>query len=183
MTKCSQGFPLATWSLVLSQRQEILNNHLAQDPITPNQEGTIGMRDEVLSNAQDIETSRHQMSDLEDIEFQWEHPDLSMDAVFRPVIDTLFYPFNFWRFWEGFNGSKQTSDWRSTRQGELYFSSASNNSSLRETNPAPYVDEKSPLWNTNCKMCPLKFMKSCLSNLYYHYCVCILSEINLTCFI
>ena len=63
--------PLATWQLLLSQRQEFLNNHLARVPITPNQEGTIGMRGEALSSAgdQDLETSSYQVSHLEDIEF------------------------------------------------------------------------------------------------------------------
>ena len=63
-------------------------------PITPNQEGTMGMRDEVLSSvgAQDWDTSRYQVSDLEDIEFNWENSQLDMDSVFRPGIDTPFSP-------------------------------------------------------------------------------------------
>ena len=52
------------------------------------------MRDEVLSSvgAQDLDTSSYQVSDLEDIEFNWEHSQLDMDAVFRPGIDTPFSP-------------------------------------------------------------------------------------------
>ena len=48
------------------------------------------MRDEVLSSvwAQDLDTSSHPVSDLEDIEFNWENSQLEMDAVFRPGIDT-----------------------------------------------------------------------------------------------
>ena len=46
----SQEIPLAAWKLLLSQRQNLLSNHLARVPITPNQEGTMEMRDEVLSN-------------------------------------------------------------------------------------------------------------------------------------
>ena len=48
------------------------------------------MRDEVLSSvgAQDLDTSSYQVSDLEDIEFNWENSQLEMDAVFRPGIDT-----------------------------------------------------------------------------------------------
>ena len=70
----SQETPQASWQLLLSQRQDFLNNHLARVPITPNQEGTIEMREEVLSGvgAQDLDTSSYQVSDLEDIEFNWE---------------------------------------------------------------------------------------------------------------
>ena len=48
------------------------------------------MREEVLSSvgAQDLDTSSYQLTDLEDIEFNWENSQ--MDAVFRPGIDTPF---------------------------------------------------------------------------------------------
>ena len=71
-----------------------MNNHLARVPITPNQERTMEMRDEVLSSvgAQDLDTSSYQVSDLEDKEFNWENSQLDMDAVFRPGIDTPFSP-------------------------------------------------------------------------------------------
>ena len=42
--------------------------------------------------AQDLDTSSYQVSDLEDIEINWEISQLDMDAVFRPGIDTPFYP-------------------------------------------------------------------------------------------
>ena len=71
ITISSQEIPLAAWQLLLAQRQNFLNNHLARVPITPNQEGTMEMRDEVLSSvgAQDLDTSSYQVSNLEDIEF------------------------------------------------------------------------------------------------------------------
>ena len=50
ITNSSQEIPLAAWQLLLSQRQDFLNNHLARVPITPNQEGNIEMREEVLSS-------------------------------------------------------------------------------------------------------------------------------------
>ena len=50
ITISSQKIPLAAWQLLLSQRQDFLNNHLARVPITPNQEGTMEMRDEVFSS-------------------------------------------------------------------------------------------------------------------------------------
>ena len=55
------------------------------------------MRDEVLSNvgAQDLDTSSYQISDLEDIEFNWEISKLDMDAVCRPGIHTPFSPTTF----------------------------------------------------------------------------------------
>ena len=92
LTISSREIPLAAWQLLLSQRQEFLNNHLARVPITPNQEGTMEMREEVLSSVgvQDLDTSSYQVSDLEDIEFNWEKSQLDMDAVFRPGIDTPF---------------------------------------------------------------------------------------------
>ena len=94
ITISSQEMPLAAWQLLLAQRQEFLNNHLARVPITPNQEGTMEMRDEVLSSvgAQDLDTSSYQISDLDDIEFNWENAQLDMDSVFRQGIDTPFSP-------------------------------------------------------------------------------------------
>ena len=97
ITISSQEVTLAAWLLLLSQRQAFLNNHLAQFPITPNQQGTFEMREEVLSSvgAQDMDTSSYQVSDLEDIEFSWENSQLDMDAVFRSGIDTHFSPTTF----------------------------------------------------------------------------------------
>ena len=99
MTIISQDFLLAALILWLSQGQELLNNHLAQAPITSNQEGTMGMPDEVILSvgAQYMDTSGYQVSDLEDIEIElhWVDPDLSMDVVYQPGIDTLFSPSDF----------------------------------------------------------------------------------------
>ena len=97
ITISSQEIPLASWQLLLSHRQDFLNNHLPQVPITPNQQGTFEMREEVLSSvgAQDLATSSYQVSDLEDIEVNWENSQLDMNAVFRPGIDTPFSPTTF----------------------------------------------------------------------------------------
>ena len=69
----SQKNPLAGWSLLLSQIQQFLNKHLAQFPVTPNQQGTHEMRAEVLSSVgaqEDLDTSGYQVSaDLDDVEF------------------------------------------------------------------------------------------------------------------
>ena len=50
ITISSQEIPLAACQLPLSQKQDFLNNHLARVPITPNQGGTIEMREDVLSS-------------------------------------------------------------------------------------------------------------------------------------
>ena len=92
ITISSQEIPLAAWQLLLSQRQDFLDNHLPGVPTTQNQEGTMQMRDEVLSSvgAQDLDTSSYQASDL-----NWENSQLDLDAVFRPGIDTPFSPTTF----------------------------------------------------------------------------------------
>ena len=76
------------------QRQDFLNNHLAQVPIIPEQEGSMEMKDQVLSSvgAQDMDTSGYQVFDVDDIEYHWENDQLDIYAVFRPGIDTLFSP-------------------------------------------------------------------------------------------
>ena len=92
LTLSSLEFPLATWSLLLSQRQDFLKNHLPRVPITPNQQGAFEMREEKLSSvgAQDTDTRRYELSNLEDIELSWEDPALDMESVYRPRIDTPF---------------------------------------------------------------------------------------------
>ena len=96
MTISSQEIPLAAWSLLLSQRQQFLNNHLARVPVNPNQQGTHEMRDEVISSVgaqEGSDTSGYQVSvDLDDVEFCWENNQLDVDAVFRPGFDTPFSP-------------------------------------------------------------------------------------------
>ena len=93
ITISSQEVPLAAWQLLLCQRQDFLDTHLPRLSITQNQEGTMEMRDEVLSSvgAQDMDTSSYQVSDREDSELNWEKSQLDMDAVFRPGIDTPFF--------------------------------------------------------------------------------------------
>ena len=57
----------------MSQRQQFLNNHLARVPVTPNQQGSHEMRDEVLSSVgaqEGLDTSGYQVSaDLDNVEF------------------------------------------------------------------------------------------------------------------
>ena len=73
-----------------------MNNHLSQNPVTPNQQGTHEIRDEVLSSVgakEGLDTSGYQTSsDLDDVEFYWQNDLLDVDAVVRPGIDTTFSP-------------------------------------------------------------------------------------------
>ena len=66
-----QDFPLAVWSLLLSEWQDMLNNQIARVPITPEQQVTHERRGEVLPSvgAQVMVTSVYQVSDLADVEF------------------------------------------------------------------------------------------------------------------
>ena len=50
ITISSQEIPLAAWQLLLSQKKELLDNHLPRVPITLNQQGEFEMREEVLSS-------------------------------------------------------------------------------------------------------------------------------------
>ena len=89
MTKCLQELPLVAWSLLLSQRQEFSNSHLARVPITPKQQGIMEMHKDILSSvgAPNTDTNWYPVFDLEDIELPWADPDLIVDAIFRAGID------------------------------------------------------------------------------------------------
>ena len=96
MSISSQEILLAAWSLLLSQKQQLLNNHLAQVPVTPNQQGTQEMRDEVLSSVgaqEGLDTSGYQVSaDQDDVEFYLEKDQLDINTVSRSGIDTPCSP-------------------------------------------------------------------------------------------
>ena len=96
MTKISQGIRPSAWSSLLSERQQFLNNHLGRVPVTPKQQGTHEMRDEVLSSVgsqEGLDTSGYHVSaGLDDVDFYWENDQLDLDTVFRPGIDTPFSP-------------------------------------------------------------------------------------------
>ena len=83
----------------LSEKQDFLNNHLALVPITPNEERTMEIMDEMFSSvgAQVMDTNLYQMSDPDDFEFYWEKDQLALDAFIRAVIDI---PFSFSIFQE-----------------------------------------------------------------------------------
>ena len=92
MTKNSQATRLAAWTFLLSQRKEFLDNHLALVPATLNQQKPNEMRDETFSSvgAQDMNKSRYQVSNPENVEIYWEIDQLDVDAVYRPGVITPF---------------------------------------------------------------------------------------------
>ena len=168
ITISSQKISLAAWQLLLSQRQEFLDNHLPRVPITPNQQWTFGMREKVLSSvgAQDLDTRSYQLTDLEDIEFNWENSQLDMDAVFRPGIDTPFFSNYIWRSTEGgISWKPHCVGWRGTK-GEV----SSNNNNTRvwastRTPPPPDYWEVVFL-EQEWKLYPIMFIEICFNNYY-----------------
>ena len=92
MTTVSQEVLVAAW-ICCCLKEDFLNINLARVPITPKRDGTIDMRDEVLSSvgAYDMDTIGYQVSDLDDVEFYCENDQFV--SVFRPWIDTPF-PFS-----------------------------------------------------------------------------------------
>ena len=71
-----------------------MKNHAARVPVTPNQQGTLEMMDEVLSSvgAQEMDTSVFHLSDLDNVIFYWKVDQLDQHAVFIPGIHTFFSP-------------------------------------------------------------------------------------------
>ena len=78
MTISSQKFPPTAWSFLLSLIQEMLINRLTRVSVTPNQQRTHELRDEVLSvlSAKDMDTSGYQVSDLDEFDFYREKDQL-----------------------------------------------------------------------------------------------------------
>ena len=67
------------------------DSYVPQTPITPSQQGTQEMKEEVLSSAgaQNVDTRGYELSDLDDIDLFWEKPQSEVDAVFRPGIGPI----------------------------------------------------------------------------------------------
>ena len=93
LTICSLELLIAAFNSLINQRQQFLDNHLARVIITPNQQGTWEMQDEVRASVGDHNVSSDFVpSVLDGIQFHWENPNIDMDAVYRPGIDTPFSP-------------------------------------------------------------------------------------------
>ena len=84
LTINSLEIPLAVWSFLMSHRPEFLENHQLRVHITSNQQGTVEMREEILSSVgtQDTDTKGYELSQLEGIESSWEDPAVDMDSVY-----------------------------------------------------------------------------------------------------
>ena len=169
LTISSQEIRLAAWQMLLSQKQDFLNNRLPRVAISQNQEGTMEMRDDVLSSvgAQDLDTSSYQVSDLEDIEINWENSQMDMDAVFRPGIDTPFSPNTFDDF--SIEGSVENPIGLDEEDDKENAPPPSTPES--QTHRTSQVAEKSRFWSTNEKMYPIMLLEICFIK---YYCVCVL---------
>ena len=88
----SQESVLVASRLLMFQRQDFLSNHLARVPVNSYQEGTMELKDEVLSSvgSRNMNTSGYQVSDLDDVEFYWENDWLDVDSVFKTGLGTPF---------------------------------------------------------------------------------------------
>ena len=145
--------------VAVSQRQEFLKIQLARGRVTPNQQGTHELRDEVLSSvgAQDTDTRGYQVSDLDDIEFYWQKDRLDVDAVFRPGTDTPSSPTAFDDLEMGISA-----------ENPILFDKEKDKENSPPTTPVPWeakmtpcIAEKSPIWKTNRKcswLCLWKFV-------------------------
>ena len=161
ITVSSQEIPLAVWLFLFSQRQHFMDNTLPRVPINQNQEGKMEMNDDILSSvgAQDLETSSSEVSNLKDIEFNWENSQLGMDAMFRSDIDTPFSPKRRRFFDWGFSWKTHCVG-RRRRQGE--FSSSSINTRVYQTYGTSQTEEKLSIWKKNRK-CSQSHSKKFLS--------------------
>ena len=128
------------------------------------------MRDEVLSSVgvQDLDTSNYQVSDLEDIEFNWENSQLDMDAVFRPGIDTPFSPTRFDNLLMG-DGSVENPIVLDEEEDKESAPPSTKPESVRHTQP-PRL-QRSRAFGAGLKMYPIMFFEVCFIN---SYCVCVL---------
>ena len=95
-----------------------------------------------------MDTSGYQVTDLEDIEFVFEDPDLNIDAVFRPGIDTPFSLSNF-NVFEMFSLAENPI----VIGKGLGKENSSNNSSLRRPTQHP-VKKRSRTFETRVENTP-----------------------------
>ena len=106
-------------------------------PVSPNQQGTHELRDEVLSivGAQEgLDTSGYQVSaDLDDVEFYWENYQLDADAVFRLATDTPFSSTSFDNL--KFGGSAENPILLDEEEGKKYSPPTTTTVAERPTRP------------------------------------------------
>ena len=82
------------WELLLTQRQDSWGNHLAHIAISPNQQGLFEKKEEVSSpaEAQLLDTNSCELTNLENVNFFAEIPQMGLVVVFRPETDIPFSP-------------------------------------------------------------------------------------------
>ena len=175
MTKCSQDSHLAASSLLLSQTEELLNNHLAQVLVTLNQQGTHEVKSELLSSArsQGKDISGYQVSDLDDVEIYWENDqqEKDVDAVFTTGIHTLFSGTMCDDLQKGVYAENSILLVEDDDRGELSFNNTSLWSlwSLWETITTPALLRSHP-FRTRTEKLLIVFRENCF-NKYYRVCV------------
>ena len=150
MTISSQEKPIQAWKLLLCQKQDFFLNHLARDPISLNQQGTMEMWGQVFSGigAQNIDTSWNELSKLENLEFHWLRGSSFDHGRSLPTRHThSLHPFHFQRFWDGLNDRKPNSTRQCGGQREI----TDHKSSPWLTQPIPCVAAESVFWNKSWK--------------------------------
>ena len=96
MTISSQKIFLGDWSLLMSQRQEVLKRQLSRVAVTPHQQGTLKNEGRSTYKCRcKRNTNGCQVSDLDEAEFYWENDQLVVDAVCRPEIANPVSPIAF----------------------------------------------------------------------------------------
>ena len=172
ITISTQEIPLAAWQLLLSQKKEFLDNHLPRVPVTPNQQGTSEMREEVLSSVgvEDLDTSSYQLTVLEDIEFNWENSHSDMDAVFGPGVDNPFSPPTF----DGLSmeGSVENTLVLDKEENKENSAPTTTATPLWASTRIPQTTEKSCFWSKNkicTRFCSQKFVSLSITGFVFRY--------------
>ena len=119
------------------------------------------MRNEVLSS----------VFDPDNVEFYYENDQLDMDAVIRAYRDTPFTPSTFNAFEMGSKAEIPILINEEQDRKNITSSTSSNNSTLRENNPTPWVDDQSAIWNKKWECSRLCFQK--IVWIIYVFCYCV----------
>ena len=170
---------LGCLAIAVVSKATILDNHLRRFHINPNQQGTFEMREEVPSTvgAQDLDTSSYQLTDLEDIEFNWENSQL--DSVFKQGIDTPFSPTTFDDL--SMKGSVENPIVLDEEE-DKENSAPTTTTAVSECPTEPQDYWEVVLLEQEKKMYPIMFLELCF-NKHYRVCVLIKNIINLFHFI
>ena len=177
-------FLLAAWSLLRSQRQEFLNNHLPRVPITPKQQGTFEMRER--STLQRWSTRyRHEGIQAIGSKKHWIQLGRSCSGCRQCQLNWNCYPvfpIHLWRSSDGgINRWQPNKSWRWGRLGE--FSSNNNNTRVWASNQTSQITEKSSIRESTKKCTWIRIQDSVSLNfvcicIWYIACVLYIQVIN-----